>query len=181
VYTAAVRVGMAAGLLVAVALSTAGPAAATDPGTALELIRPGRVQPAKPFEVATPDSGPLRLADFKGKVVFVNFWATWCPPCKEEMPAMERLYRKYRERGLAVLAISLDSDGAAVVAPFVKEHGFSYPIGLDRTMAVANLYGVRVLPSSFIIDRNGNLAALALGPRDWNGADAHVFFESMLR
>jgi peroxiredoxin len=172
---------MAPGLLVAVALSAAGPASATDLGTALELIRPGRVQAAKPFEVATPDSGTLRLADFKGKVVFVNFWATWCPPCKEEMPAMERLYRKYRERGLAVLAISLDSDGAAVVAPFVKKHGFSYPIGLDRKMVVANLYGVRVLPSSFIIDSSGNLAAFAFGPREWDGRDAHAFFESMLR
>ena len=78
---------------------------------------------------SAPDNRALTLADFKGKVVFLNFWATWCKPCEEEMPGMERLYQKYKDKGLVVLAISEDADGAGAVAPFVKKHGLTFPSG----------------------------------------------------
>jgi len=160
------------------------PAAASkysDPYKALELIRPSRVQAAKEFAVLAPDRKSLRLADLKGQVVLLNFWATWCPPCREEMPAMDRLYQRYRERGFVVVALSVDAEGAPVVTQFVKEHKLSFPVGLDPKMEVAERYGVRALPSTFIVDRKGNLAALAIGPRQWDGRSAHALIELLLK
>ena len=171
-------------LLLACALVVApGVAArAADPAAQLELVRPDRAQPAKPFEVPTPDGARLALADFRGRVVLLNFWATWCGPCKEEMPAMERLYQKFREQGLVVVAVSNDSEGSTrSVARFVKESGLTFPVGLDPRLRVASLYGVRVLPVSLIIDRKGRITHIALGPREWDRPAASQLFESLLR
>ncbi len=171
-------------LLLAFALVTApGEAApAADAAAQLELVRPGRAQSAKPFEVPTPEGAKLTLADFRGRVVLLNFWATWCGPCKEEMPAMERLYQKFRVQGLVVLAVSNDSEGSTrSVARFVKESGFTFPVGLDPQLRVASLYGIRVLPASLIIDRKGSISYIALGPREWDRPAATTLFESLLR
>ena len=147
----------------------------------LDLIKPSRAQAAKDFTVPSPNGKTLQLADYKGKVVFLNFWATWCPPCKEEMPAMERLYQRYKERGLVILALSVDTEGAPIVVPFVKEYKLTFPVGLDPKMSVAERYGVRGLPTSFLVDQQGALVALALGPREWNGKSAHALIDSLLR
>jgi cytochrome c biogenesis protein CcmG, thiol:disulfide interchange protein DsbE len=181
VYTAAVsRVLRLLPLLLG--LLAVAPARAEDPAKELELARPPRIQTAKPFEVATPEGGKLSLADFRGRVVLLNFWATWCGPCKEEMPAMERLYQKHRSQGLVVLALSNDSEGSTQrVARFIKESGFTFPVGLDPRLRVASLYGVRVLPSSLVIDRKGGLTHIALGPREWDRPAANRLFESLLK
>jgi peroxiredoxin len=171
-------------LIIALGLVVAPGAAALaqDPAAQFELVRPGRVQSAKPFEVPTPEGGKLALADFRGRVVLLNFWATWCGPCKEEMPAMERLYQKFRQQGLVVLAVSNDSEGSTrSVAHFVKESGFTFPVGLDPGLRVASLYGVRVLPASLIIDRKGSITHIALGPREWDRPAASQLFESLLK
>ena len=147
----------------------------------LDLVRPGRPMAAADFTVAGLTGQPLRLRDFKGKVVFLNFWATWCPPCKEEMPSMERLYRRYKDKEFTILALSIDSGGTAPVGAFVKKLGLTFPIGLDTQMTVANQYAVRGLPSTFLIDRKGTIAAVAIGPRDWDGKAAHAAIESLLR
>jgi peroxiredoxin len=154
-------------------------ARAEDPVKALGLMRPKPVQLAKDFRVATPDKRQLKLSDFKGKVVFLNFWATWCKPCEEEMPSMERLYQRYKDKGLVVLAISEDGEGAAV-GPFLKKRGFTFAVGLDPKMSVAGLYGVWAIPSTFIIDRRGNRALFANGPREWDGREAHALFQSLV-
>jgi peroxiredoxin len=141
-----------------------------------------RGSPAPAFELPRVGGGnPVSLASLRGKVVLLNFWATWCKPCEEEMPGMERLYQKYKDKGLVVLAVSEDADGAGAVAPFVKKHGLTFPIGLDPKMSVAASYGVWALPSTFIIDRNGNRAHFANGPREWDGRAARDLFESMLK
>ena len=119
--------------------------------------------------------------DFKGKVVFLNFWATWCEPCREEMPSMERLHRAYKDRGLVVLAISLDSQGASVVNPFVKKFAITFPVGLDPKMAVRESYGVWAVPSTFILDRQGKRVLFANGAREWDGKSAHAVIESLLK
>jgi len=97
------------------------------------------------------------------------------------MPGMERLYQKYKDKGLVVLGISEDADGAGAVPPFVKKHGLTFPIGLDPKMSVAASYGVWALPSTFIIDRQGNRAHFANGPREWDGQAARDLFDSMLK
>ncbi len=180
-YTAAVSRVLRA-VVLAVGVLGATSASAQDGAKELELARPARPQAAQPFELATPEGGRLSLADFRGRVVLLNFWATWCGPCKDEMPSMERLYQKHRAQGLVVLALSNDSEGStARVARFIKDAGFTFPVGLDPRLKVASLYGVRVLPSSLVIDRQGKITHVALGPREWDQPAAVKLFEAMLR
>jgi peroxiredoxin len=157
------------------------PAGAEDPAKALDLIKPNRQQQARDFKVASLDGGKLSLADLKGKVVFLNLWATWCGPCKEEMPAMERLWQRYRGQGLVVIALSMDSGGAKIVKPYIDQAKFTYPVGLDPKMEIAHLYGAYSVPSTFIIDRSGALRAIALGPRAWDGRASFAFFDALLK
>jgi peroxiredoxin len=145
----------------------------------LDLIRPPRPKQASDFTVALLGGETMKLKAQRGKPVLINFWATWCAPCREEMPAMERLYLKHRERGFVLLAVSVDSD-ASLVKPFLEKLKLTFPVTLDAKMDLANSYGVRALPASFLIDRNGYLAALALGPRAWDNRAAHALVEGML-
>jgi peroxiredoxin len=145
----------------------------------LDLIRPARPKRADDFAVTLVQGDTLKLKEQRGKAVMVNFWATWCPPCREEMPAMERLYRRHHGRGFVLLAVSVDTD-AALVKPFLAQHKLTFPVALDANMELANAYGVRALPASFLIDREGNLAALALGPRAWDNNAAHALVERLL-
>jgi peroxiredoxin len=155
---------------------------AEDPVAALSLIRPKPAKDAPDFQLRTPDDRQIRLSDFKGKVVFLNFWATWCEPCREEMPSMERLHQAYKDRGLVVLAVSTDSQGANVVKPFVKQFKLTFEGGLDPKMAVATgAYQVWALPSTVIIDRKGKRVLFANGARAWDGKAAHTLFESLLQ
>jgi len=146
----------------------------------LDLIKPARTKRAEDFSLNTPGSGKFRLFDHHGQVVLINFWATWCPPCLEEMPAMERLYRQHRDGGFTLVAVSVDAD-SKLVAPFVTARKFSFPVALDPSMNMANTYGVRALPSSFIVARDGTLAALAIGPRHWDNDAAHSLIEGLAR
>jgi peroxiredoxin len=170
-------------LLACAALPAGAPSAtgAQDPARALDLIKPNRQQQAKDFNVAALDGGKVRLADFRGKVVFLNLWATWCGPCMEEMPAMERLWQRYKDRGLVVIALSMDSSGAKIVKPFIEHTKFTYQVALDPKMEIAQLYGARAVPSTFIIDRNGMLRGIALGPRDWDGRASFAYFDALLK
>jgi peroxiredoxin len=145
----------------------------------LDLVRPSRAKLAEDFTLPTL-SGPFRLSEHRGKVVMVNFWATWCPPCLEEMPAMERLYRRLKDGAFTLVAVSVDADPKKV-APFVTGHKLTFPIALDPKMDLANGYAVRALPSSFIVGPDGNLAALAIGPRHWDGDAALSLIEGMAR
>jgi peroxiredoxin len=154
-------------------------AAAEDPHEALRLIRPKKATPAKPFTVQTPTGGTLRLSDLRGKIVMVNFWATWCPPCLEEMPAMQRLYDRFKADGFVVVALSVDTQRGEVTA-FVKEHTLTFPVGLDPKMQVAEAYSVRALPSTFFIDSQGRTVAMALGPREWDGPHAQALIRNLL-
>ena len=128
---------------------------AEDPFRPLELIKPSQPTAAKDFTVSGLDSRPLRLSSFKDKVRLVNFWATWCRPCKEEMPSMERLYRRYQDRGFTIIAISIDANIPAV-EPFVKHLGITFPVGLDPKLVVANDYTVRALPGGRAGGRRGD-------------------------
>jgi len=145
----------------------------------LDLIRPSRPKQAEDFTVALLRGETLKLKEQRGKAVMINFWATWCPPCREEMPAMERLYSRHRARGFVLLAVSVDTD-ASLVKPFLDKHRLTFPVALDAKMDLANTYGVRGLPASFLIDRHGYLTALALGPRAWDNRAAHALVEGML-
>jgi cytochrome c biogenesis protein CcmG, thiol:disulfide interchange protein DsbE len=146
----------------------------------LDLVKPSRPRSADDFALPALGGGTFRLAEQRGKIVLLNFWATWCPPCLEEMPAMERLWRKHKDAGFVLVAVSVDTDPQKVV-PFVNEHKLTFPIAFDTRMAIADKYGVRALPSSFILGREGDLAALALGPRHWDNKASHRLIEAMVR
>jgi thiol-disulfide isomerase/thioredoxin len=113
-------------------------------------------------------------------VVFLNFWATWCGPCKVEMPAMERLYREFRQNGFSVLAVSTDPEGVEVTGPYRDALGLTFPIGHDPEMVVGRLYGVRTLPLTFLVDRDGVITHQIFGARDWTSADARNSIKTLL-
>jgi peroxiredoxin len=186
---ASVLLALAAGALDEFVTPASPAPARVDPGTGrrlsldaamrdLDLIRPGRPKAAQDFTVPLLQGSRFRLADHRGKVVLINFWATWCPPCLEEMPALERLWHQQRDRGFVLIAVSLDAD-SGVVKPFVAEHRLTFPIGLDAKLEVANLYGIRALPATFVVDRQGQVAALALGPRAWDNDASHSLVEEL--
>src|SRR5713101_3801380 len=127
----------------------------------------GERLPAPDFTLSTPSGASLSLTELRGKVVLLNFWATWCVPCRKEMPAIEALYQRYKDRGLEVVAISLDKLAAAPVEAFVQEMGVTYRVALDPSWATARTYGVRGLPATFLLDRAGNVVMRELGERDW--------------
>jgi len=104
------------------------------------------------------------LKDLKGKVVLVNFWATWCPPCRKEMPDLDALYNRYKDQGFVILAISED-DETQKVAPYIAEHKISYPILLDPGQKVNNLFQVEGIPKSFVYDRDGKLVSQSIDMR----------------
>lgn len=106
------------------------------------------------------------MSGLKGKVVLLDFWATWCPPCRAEIPHFKELYADYRGQGFEAVGLALDEGGADVVRPFVKENGVSYPIAMG-TPKVAEAYGgIRGIPTTFLIDRQGRIAEKYVGYRD---------------
>jgi peroxiredoxin len=146
----------------------------------LDLIAPSRAKLAEDFTLPLVGGSKLRLSAERGKVVFINFWATWCPPCREEMPAMERLWQQQKGQRFVLVAVSVDVD-TKNVRPYLEEHRLTFPVGLDPRMDLANAYGVRAVPSSFIVDRQGDLTAIALGPREWDSDASHSLIEGLLR
>lgn len=119
---------------------------------------------APDFTLDLLDSGQITLSDLRGKVVLVNFWASWCPPCRAEMPAIEEVYRSYRDLGLEVLGVNTtDQDSQSSAEAFVQENGFTFPVLLDYTGAISAAYNLHGLPSSFFIDREGVIRSVVVG------------------
>ncbi len=115
----------------------------------------GKMAPG--FELPALDGRPIRLSGYRGKAVLLNFWATWCGPCKIEMPWFVELQKRYKSRGLQVIGVTLDTDNIRGVTKFAKQMGVNYPIAIGSD-TVSDLYGgVEALPSSFYIDRNGRI------------------------
>ena len=129
--------------------------------------------PAPDFDLAVLDGDkPASLETYKGEFVLLNFWATWCPPCLEEMPYIETAYNKFKDRGFTVVAISSDEEGESAVAPFIEKLGLTFPVLLDTDKAVSSEYGAHNLPMTFILNREGEVIAGAVGERNWSGEEA---------
>ena len=119
---------------------------------------------APDFTLDLLGGGSVTLADLRGKVVLVNFWTSWCPPCRLEMPAIEKTHRSYKDLGFVVIGLNLTAqDSEKDAANFIKEIGVTFPIALDRDNAVGNLYLVTALPTSYFIDRNGVIRSVIVG------------------
>jgi peroxiredoxin len=124
-------------------------------------------QLAPDFKLPTVGGGEVKLSELRGKVVLVNFWATWCPPCKAEMPSMERLYAQMKDRGFELLAVNAEVDGLEILPEFLQQHPHTFPIPVDTEGDVQTGYGVFRFPESFIIDRDGKIIEHIIGARDW--------------
>lgn len=119
---------------------------------------------APDFTLPLLDGGQASLVDQRGKVVLLNVWATWCAPCRTEMPYMERMYQSLQGQPFEILAVSIDDRGAEDVGPFVRELGLTFPILLDPDKQIESLYRTSRVPESFIIDKNGVVRRLVIGP-----------------
>jgi peroxiredoxin len=169
------RVALAA---LALALTLARWSEATEPQPAVGHTAPD-------FTAMDVHGRPIRLADFRGKrAVFLNFWATWCVPCRLEMPTMEQVYRDYKSRGLEILAVSIDAGHPIVVAvsvaEFMEELKLTFPALLDPEMEVARRYRVFGIPTTVLIDREGIIRAREPGFRDWTTPESRKKLEELL-
>lgn len=147
---------------------------------ALAVEAPRKRVGAPDFAMPDLNGNKLSLRQLRGKVVFLNFWATWCVPCRVEMPSMERLYRAYKDKGLVILAINLN-ESPRVAGEFMRELRLSFPALLDEDGRVSSLYGVRGLPTTFLIGLSGEIVGRALGAREWDGPEARELIEDLLK
>jgi len=125
---------------------------------------------ATDFTLENLEGVKVSLKDFKGKAVFLNFWATWCGPCQWEMPAMEKLWQKFKNDKFVIIAVNI-REGKEMVKSFMKEKGYTFPVLLDSKGEVARTYGIRAIPTTFLIDVEGKIMGKAIGARDWAGQD----------
>ena len=134
----------------------------------LDLIEVGGKAPA--FHATDLRTGrPAALPDYRGKVVLLNVWATWCQPCRVEMPSMERLHNKLAGTDFRIVAVSVDKDDSTVVNAFVRELGLTFDILHDQTGAIQGTYQTTGVPESFVIDRDGVIVKKVIGAVEWDG------------
>lgn len=172
---------LAGGLLVALLGSSAG----AEPSAMASLLKPldlrgypsGTMPPA--FSGPTLEARRVSLGDLRGKVLLVNFWATWCLECRPEMPVLERLHRELGPRGLAVVGINAREDRDAV-RRFARDLDLTFALVLDPDGKINAAYGVVGVPTTFVVARDGRAVALAIGPRDWASPPARAIIDALL-
>jgi peroxiredoxin len=130
---------------------------------------------APEWQLNDPDGQTVKLSDFKGKVVILDFWATWCPPCRAEIPGFIALQKQYAAQGLTVVGVSLDTAGAAVVKSFMKKLGMNYPVVIGDEKIADQYGGISAIPTTFVLDRDGNIVS------SHQGFASQDVFESEIR
>lgn len=159
--------------------------------TVRDRFLPVEVGTQAPDFAATDLQGrPVRLSDLRGQVVMVNVWATWCPPCREEMPSMQRLHQALGPEGLKMVAVSVDAaqgqrdatgrEGGDVAA-FVREYGLTFPVWLDPSGQIQRTYRTTGIPESFLVDRNGVIVKKVIGATEWDSPDKVELVRRLLR
>jgi peroxiredoxin len=172
---------LASGLLVAALSSLVGAEAPTLAALLMRLelraYPPGTMAPV--FSGPALDARRLSIAELRGRVVLLNFWATWCRECRPELPVLDQLHREFAPRGLVVVAINV-REGEDAVRRYTKELGLTFPVMLDRDGRIDRAYGVVGLPTTFVVGRDGRAVALAVGAREWGNASGRAIIESLL-
>lgn len=158
------------------------PVAATPPPHAV-AVKGGQ---APDFTLPDLDGKPVSLSSLKGKVVLVNFWATWCPPCKEEIPSMEKLWQRFGKDGLVILAVSVDKISDEELKKFVQERKMTFTVLRDNSggklgQVAEGLYGTTGVPETFIVDRNGIIQEKVIGAAPWDAPEVIDFFTNLLK
>jgi thiol-disulfide isomerase/thioredoxin len=135
--------------------------------------------PSINFALEDLDGVRRQLTDYRGSIVFLNFWATWCGPCRMEIPSMQVLYDRYKAEGLEIVAVNL-AERKNTVAAFAAEYGMTFPVLLDSASQAGSLYGARSIPTSYILDREGNILGMFVGAREWDTPEVNALFEKLL-
>ena len=135
---------------------------------------------APDFNLPSLDGYERKLSDYRGGFVLLNFWATWCPPCLEEMPSMQVIHERYQSHGFQVVAVSSDEEGAPLVSEFVDKVGVNFAVLLDTDQSVSTIYGASNLPISFVLNADGEVIAAAQGARDWASDEALSTLDEMI-
>lgn len=126
--------------------------------------------PAPSFTLKDMDGNIHKLADYKGQVAVVNFWASWCPPCREEMPSMERAWKQLQKENIAMLAINVGED-ADTIFTFTADYPVSFPLLMDQDSSVINEWPVKGLPTTFVLDKQGRIVYRVIGGREWDAPE----------
>ncbi|MBN2323648.1 MAG: TlpA family protein disulfide reductase [Spirochaetes bacterium] len=132
------------------------------------------------FTVESLDGKKTSLGDFKGKVIFLNFWATWCGPCKSEVEEIDRLYETLKDEAFTVMALDIQ-ESKKKVRNFMKKNGIGFPVYLDERGEIAGEYGVNGIPTTYIIGPDGRVAGWAVGPREWGGEDSVALMRALMK
>jgi peroxiredoxin len=133
---------------------------------------------ARDVSALSLDGRTARLSELRGKIVLLNFWATWCPPCREEMPALEKLWKAMKDKDFAIMGIS-GGESMSVVKRFVEIGGYTYPIYADPSSEAASAYGIRFIPTTYVIDESGAVIAMKSGGAAYGGPDALALFSAL--
>lgn len=172
------RIGMAA-MLCGMSLVFTLPSLAHDPFISLKMSRLPAGSMAAPFELTTLEGKVVKLSDLAGKVVLVNFWATWCGPCKEEMPSLARLQQQLDPARFVLLTVTTDLQRQGI-AQFLSHLGVTLPVLFDEDQEVSRSFMVRGLPTTVVIARDGTLVGRAVGPRAWDSQDVVAVLRQMM-
>ncbi|MBI3793552.1 MAG: TlpA family protein disulfide reductase [Nitrospinae bacterium] len=146
-----------------------------------DTVEAAAPEPAPEIRLVTLDGKKLHLADYKGKWVFLNFWATWCPPCLAEMPEMETFYQKFKAKNMVMLAVSVDKDDPARIRAFIKNHGYTFDVFNDPDGEALSKFGGSNIPATFIINPRGEIVSQANGPRSWTDKTIIDYFNDLLK
>ncbi len=145
-----------------------------------QITKPTTRVEAPSFTLNNLDSGVVSLADYKGKVVLIHFWATWCAPCREEMPELVSIWNKNKARGLVILAVSADRGSVDLVRKFRDEYQMTFPVLLDPEGAVRKEYEVEALPVTYLVGRDGKISGRVIGSTKWSGEDVRNVIEDIM-
>ncbi len=139
--------------------------------------------PKKTHDFVLPDVNgkEFRLQEFRGQIVFLNIWATWCGPCRAEMPSIEKLHQHFKDEDLTILTVSVDMADIEVVKAFLEKHGYTFTVLHDPHGNIMEWFHVRLIPVTYLIDRSGKIIAKAVGPRDWSQDAMIRLFEVLLK
>ena len=135
---------------------------------------------AQEFTLNSVDNNTVSLSDYHGKVVLLNFFATWCPPCREELPSVQKLSKQLAGKKFAVVAVAIDRDDPGGIASFVKNNKYTFTVLTDSDNSVANKYGVSAVPTVLLIDRKGNIANRIVGGRDWSSDESIKMIKALI-
>ena len=136
---------------------------------------------APEFSLSDPSGKTYTLSELKGSVVFINFWATWCPPCIEEMPSIQNLYNGFKDKKEFRMVTILFKDDYGKAMAYLKQNNYAIPVLIDGNGKAAKAYGVTGVPETYIVDKQGVLRQKVIGPADWNSTEADSLISNLLK